>query len=268
MAGLSWSARRLRAFTLVELLVVIGIIAVLVGILLPALGRAREQSNKLKCLSNLRQLGAAFINYSIANKGGLPAVSSRSTPQVEDWIYWQANRSTFSAAQGPGTFADSRIAKYIGKTAEAVMFCPSDTTDGRDRDPSFTSTPEGQYKYSYVLNNKMSSFDLAHGNSVLVGRNAGKITNVRNSAQKILLYEEDERTLDDGNARPDAATTKVNMLSLRHDRQRRYPDNYVKPTIPNLDRFGNASFCDGHAEPVTRRMVHDPNNKYTDPFAH
>src|SRR5437016_1770922 len=60
------------AFTLVELLVVIGIIALLLGILIPVIAKARQTAVSMKCLSNLRQMGLAFSMYTNDKHGYLP----------------------------------------------------------------------------------------------------------------------------------------------------------------------------------------------------
>jgi prepilin-type N-terminal cleavage/methylation domain-containing protein/prepilin-type processing-associated H-X9-DG protein len=64
--------QRSRAFTLVELLVVVGIIAILIALLMPVLARARRQANTAVCLNHLRQLGLGYQRYAAENKGWAP----------------------------------------------------------------------------------------------------------------------------------------------------------------------------------------------------
>lgn len=61
-----------KAFTLIELLIVIAIIAILASMLLPALGRAREQAKKISCSGNLKQIGSGILMYASDEKGMLP----------------------------------------------------------------------------------------------------------------------------------------------------------------------------------------------------
>src|SRR5689334_1691852 len=63
---------RRTAFTLVELLVVIGIIALLIAILMPALSKARDQANMIKCMSNMRQIGQAYLMHASEHRNHVP----------------------------------------------------------------------------------------------------------------------------------------------------------------------------------------------------
>ena len=104
--------RAKNAFTLVELLVVIGIIAVLIAALLPALNAARRQAKSVACLSNLHQIGMAVTMYANNNHLWLPAATlSGSTPgwwkveisqYIKTWVDWPTMyKDPYWGAKGP-----------------------------------------------------------------------------------------------------------------------------------------------------------------------
>jgi prepilin-type N-terminal cleavage/methylation domain-containing protein len=126
---------RSSAFTLVELLVVIGIIALLMAILLPALAKAREASQKTVCLSNLRQLGTAMQQYATEYKDFIP-------------IGYMDQKQFSYVAYHRNTISTPRVSQMgflvIGRTITdgKAFFCPSET------DPMFMyQTPENPWPY-------------------------------------------------------------------------------------------------------------------------
>jgi prepilin-type N-terminal cleavage/methylation domain-containing protein/prepilin-type processing-associated H-X9-DG protein len=109
--------KKRRAFTLVELLVVIGIIAVLVAILLPALSKAREAANRAACLSNLRQIGQMFYLYANLNKDQISLGTRSNIYQESYWIRYPGLRWV---TWGP--YREAQLMK-----SGQVMFCPAAT---------------------------------------------------------------------------------------------------------------------------------------------
>ena len=161
---------RRHAFTLVELLVVVSIIALLVGILVPVLKGAKDAARRTACASNLRQLGTAIRMYLVESNDVLPA----ATPfgGLPGWGHG-----------APFDFPDiaTVLKPYLSKQVadqDAVFHCPADVP-GRTRRPgeldgkSFYDTDGASYAYNFRLSGR-KMYEVVRNERVI--RHYGRIT--------------------------------------------------------------------------------------------
>lgn len=224
---------RRRAFTLVELLVVIGIIALLISILLPALNKAKESANRIACGSNMKQIATALLMYTNEYKGNFPSLAVSAPIRPEDWIAWQPGRNP----------DESQIARYLGKKfSPKVFICPSDDLQTHRGGAS-------AYRYSYTINYNITGWGWP-GPAWSIA--PVKVNKIKDPASKILLIDESWETIDDGAWAPQHYNNSpglggANLLSNRHDRR-----GSEKVTDRNAGR-GNAIYSDFHYEFTERK---------------
>src|SRR5579859_2850774 len=132
------SASQRRAFTLVEVIIVLGIIILLMGLLFPLIGRAKEAAKRTQCLSNLRSLTQAWIAYA-ADNGRHFCSSDPTTPQ--GWI----NRVPLLDPKMLGPVKSGRLFPYVNEIT--FFHCPDDTSD-----PTNPLAPPSSYAINGLLN--------------------------------------------------------------------------------------------------------------------
>src|SRR4051794_4812489 len=221
------SRKNPRGFTLVELLVVIGIIAVLIGILLPAMSKARQTASTTACLSNLRQLSLAATLYAGDYHGSFP--SAQYTVIQVPWVNGYNWDYTFTRNTGTGEQTISAGLLWTGRTNLHVQQCPS--YDGKS---ATVSDPFTGYNY----------------NTSYIGRGQGegieapaRVTQVRRPSETALF----------GDAGATPGTNKFMRSPLRSPSEK--PSIGVNARLSGAqafrhqrDRATNVAYCDGHAD--------------------
>ena len=241
-----------RAFTLVELLVVIGIIALLIGMLLPALSRAQESARRVVCLGNVRQLTTATMLYLTDNHQCLPEATSANIP-LESPLCPRSLSAPAWTSLGPNRYVLPSIGALLRKylTDNGMLWrCPSapeDTFVLTGSDPYGGWEPPHLFKpnYNYMAGKEMLQISVI--NSALTKQFKLREWTVRNVSG-----------LRVGKALP--LGQKSAQVVLFHDRDSTYHSPgrvsiYTNPTDSKY--YASYGYLDGHAEGRAYRNVNE-----------
>jgi len=240
-------------FTLVELLVVIGIIALLISILLPALNLAKRKAQSVACSSGIRQVYIAMALFAQDNKGHLPRPylvndfsSDAALVKVAAWLQKAANAAGhIDLDDGKGAL----WAQLRGREGRAkVLMCPGD-----DGEAVWGWQADAKYprNVSYSLNHLILR-DVKGPSLGLV------LARVRNPGSRILIYEE----LAPNDSWCIMGLDSADVPSGRHGQGMRdsYRTDPTKPEYYSKGR-GNHCFFDGHVESLTPSELIPPKGK-------
>ena len=191
-----------RAFTLIELMVVIAIIGILAALILPALSRAKQSAYRTVDLNNLKQLGVSMHLVATDNEDVMPWpnwLSGEVNTHQEGWLY-----ALDAAASGPAQFQVRSGSFWPNISSPNLFFCPSDNTNS----PLFKL--RGQQISSYVMNGAVCGYGRGLNPPVRLSRLLPGGVAFWECANN--TAEENETLFNDGASSPDENT------SARHGR--------------------------------------------------
>ncbi|HEX7861106.1 MAG TPA: prepilin-type N-terminal cleavage/methylation domain-containing protein [Verrucomicrobiae bacterium] len=264
--------RRVTAFTLVELLVTIAIIAIIASLLFPALARSKAAGKRIVCTSNVKQLAIALQMYLNEYNDYYPAANPVGAFQDEEWLRWNPLQSTSFKPSDRTNLLSSGIVPYLGRFSTNLFDCPADTVLSRFRRKyqSFADFVRYNqyYHFSYTLSsplwasaiaprdysvkNGVASTSVLNGNGehILYKMHSSRISTPSEKivfADEMMLYEY-QKTPAPSDFLPAASAGwnwPIDKLTSRHSRR------------------GVTSFADGHVEAIlpsvaAQRKHYDP----------